>query len=468
MEAYAIVYYVLGSLWIIQAIVACGIIWKRQKYPCIRYRSPRLTLAAATGICILVALSLVRASNPELIPCAVVIWMTGIVYPLIYLTIIGRCIKLYFFYRISEAKLEDALIKMGGQSGLTMKRPAKFSFSKRSSRESVELRSLTQMNSAEGNQMSPMKYENYLENDWYYQRRYIATPNYMTTWLLIFLLLHSAVTAIVHLFSVRLNQSPAPTTDCYDGVDYIPRRAFCVLYGMIIIPLLVYLMRNVQDAYGIRSELATATLVNVLCDIILLVFTSWGKLRNAIDPDVSGLIWTIVPMVIIHILLVVAPLVESHLIDLRKGKPLSHPIMRGRSIVLDNTRESFESMLQNPSLMEQFKMYSVSDFTVECVLFYEACAKTKNQENSSPEALQEQFKEIYNTFIAPNSRFQVNLTDDTIRQIRILAKSDRWDGTMYQPAILEVKELMFRNTYPRFLVRYRRGDSHWDDLIEGA
>ncbi|KAK9763598.1 hypothetical protein K7432_009584 [Basidiobolus ranarum] len=469
MEAYIVVYYVLGCLWIIQTVAVCGLVWRRRRYPCIRYRSPRLTLAAAIGTCVIITLMVVRASDSEIIPCAVVVWISGIVYPLVYLVIIGRCIKLFFFYRISEAKLEDALTKMGGQTNTVVKKSAKFSFSKRSSHESVELRSLTHMNSVEGNQMGSTKTENILESNWYYQRRYIATPNYMSTWLLMLLLFHGAITAIVHLFSSKLNMRPVSTTDCYGGVDYIPRRVFCFLYGLVVIPFLVYLMRNVHDAYGIRRELVTSTAVSVIGDILLLIFTTSDKLREVLDPDIAGLIWTIIPMAIIYILLVVAPLLESHLIDLRKGKPMNHPIVRGKSIVLDSTRESFESLLTNQNLLHQFKMFAVSDFTVECVLFYEACARVGNLSNSlAPEVLREQLKEIYQIFITPHSRFQVNLTDDTIRQISILAKNDQWEMSIYQLAVAEVKELMFRNTYPRFLVRYRRGDSHWDDLIEGA
>ncbi|KAK9728706.1 hypothetical protein K7432_000852 [Basidiobolus ranarum] len=469
MEAYVVFLYVLGVLWIAQTVFICALIWRRRRYPCIRYRSPRMTLAAALGICVIVTFVIIRVNNPTTISCAYVVWVSGIVYPLIHLSTISRCIKLYFFYRISEAKLEDALVKMGAQPNMITKKPATFSFSKRRSHESVELRSLTQTNSADVSLASQIKPENILENDWFYQRRYIATPNYMSTWLLILVMFHGAVSAVVHLYSPKLNQNPTPLTDCYAGVEYIPRRAFCYFYGVVVIPFLICLMRNVNDAYGIRRELASATVINILGDTLLLVFVSWDKLRDAIDPDISGIIWTVVPMVIIYILLVVAPLFESYLIDLRKGKKSRHPIVMGKSIILDRTRDSFEVLLKNSNLLYQFKMFAVADFTVECVLFYEACERLLNMTNSaSPEMVQEHLREIYEAFIAPHSKFQVNLTDDTIRQIRLVAKADIWEIDMYNVAITEVKELMFRNTYPRFLVKYHRGDSHWDDLIEGA
>ncbi|ORX89727.1 hypothetical protein K493DRAFT_382241, partial [Basidiobolus meristosporus CBS 931.73] len=452
-----------------QTCFACSLIWHRRRYPCIRYRSPRLTLSAAIGICAMIALMVARANNQAKIPCAVVLWMSGIVYPVIYISIIGRCVKLYFFYQISEAKLEDALTKMGGEPSLVSKKPAKFPFSKRKSHESVELRSLTQTNSVEASQLSSIKHDTILENNWFYQRRYVATPNYMTTWLIIFVLIHSGINALVHLFSIRLNQSPAPTTDCYAGMEYVPRRVLCYVYGLVIIPILILLMRNAHDAYGIRRELASATAVNVIGDTLQLIFVSTDKIRDEIDPDVSGLIWTLIPLVLVYILLIVVPLFESYLIDLRKGKPLSHPIVKGKSLVLDRTRESFEAMLQKPNIFYQFKMFAVADFTVECVLFYEAFARIATLSNStSPEVVQEHLKDIYETFIAPHARFQVNLTDDTFRQIRIQAKNGHWEVEMYSLVQAEVKELMFRNTYPRFLVRYRRGDYHWDDLIEGA
>ncbi|KAK9736787.1 G-protein signaling regulator protein [Basidiobolus ranarum] len=118
---------------------------------------------------------------------------------------------------------------------------------------------------------------------------------------------------------------------------------------------------------------------------------------------------------------------------------------------------SFESMVEDPQQFEVFKRFSLRDFSVENALFFERIQKLRYQTRDigSSEELPTwvilEINSIYNTFISADSEFELNLEASAVRDIRRQFQSNNIRLDIFDRAFNEVRTLMFRYTYPRFI-----------------
>ncbi|KAF9907599.1 hypothetical protein EC991_010811 [Linnemannia zychae] len=68
-----------------------------------------------------------------------------------------------------------------------------------------------------------------------------------------------------------------------------------------------------------------------------------------------------------------------------------------------------------------------------------------------PPTLLIQFEYVYNTFVATGARLELNLSHETVQEIHQKAKKGEWTSGMFDGAIFEVQELLFRDVWPKFV-----------------
>ncbi|KAF9932731.1 hypothetical protein FBU30_007381 [Linnemannia zychae] len=68
-----------------------------------------------------------------------------------------------------------------------------------------------------------------------------------------------------------------------------------------------------------------------------------------------------------------------------------------------------------------------------------------------PPTLLIQFEYVYNTFIAPGARLELNLSHETAHEIHNKAKKAEWTSGMFDGATFEVQELLFRDVWPKYV-----------------
>ncbi|KAG0249792.1 hypothetical protein BG011_008930 [Mortierella polycephala] len=68
-----------------------------------------------------------------------------------------------------------------------------------------------------------------------------------------------------------------------------------------------------------------------------------------------------------------------------------------------------------------------------------------------PPTLLTQFKYIYRTFITHGGRLELNLSYETAQEIHQAARHDEWRSGMFDGAIYEIQELLFRDVWPKFV-----------------
>ncbi|KAF9940233.1 hypothetical protein BGZ67_008144, partial [Mortierella alpina] len=68
-----------------------------------------------------------------------------------------------------------------------------------------------------------------------------------------------------------------------------------------------------------------------------------------------------------------------------------------------------------------------------------------------PPTLLTQFEYVYKTFIARGGRLELNLSYSTAQEIHQKARRGEWSSRMFDGAIYEVQELLFRDVWPKFV-----------------
>ncbi|ORX69329.1 regulator of G protein signaling superfamily [Basidiobolus meristosporus CBS 931.73] len=454
-DAGAILACVLGPLWVLQILFAAKVFWSRKNHDSIKYRSPGLTLVALCTLCILGAMFIVRLSHAYDFPCFLVLWFTQLGYPIIYLCILGRSLRFLFLYRLSEAKLAAALNTRVKPRIFKRSEVIGGNIKKRSSEDSgLELQNLTY---ASDTSFPSTTFP--LEENWYYKHRRILGSNVMGTLIGIIILVHIIILMVVQVVSPRFSVIPMANKDCMVGWEWIPHRFFVAFYTVLII-LLILMLRTVSDAYGIRRELIIMCSISTTIDIFLIIFFSVPAMQ-AVDPEIFSLAIALFPIAVFYYYMVLNPTLETF------GFTSVFQALGCRSpqLILTSSMESFEILLRTPSLFEQFKLFAVKDFTVENVLFYEHCCRIHELASNSSSFVEE-LQEMYSTFIANDSRFMVNLNGTTLRKLKRMFAEGRFEENMYDDAQREVKDLMFRNTYPRYLQTRRNNNLRWDTVAE--
>ncbi|KAK9696694.1 hypothetical protein K7432_012333 [Basidiobolus ranarum] len=472
METVQIVLIIIAAIWNIHIIVSMALLWQRRHLDTVRYRSPGLTCVSAVSSMVLIAIY-VALLPMQKFPCFLNLWITSLVQPLLYLTILARALRLLFFYQFSEARLAVALNKPEKSTYRPKSIIQIFTASRRKSDGSAyELHGLTDsptppLPSDSIVQDIPPPIWGYRGNDlsqnWYYRRRYMLSGQFIATVIAMILMFHLCVVFIVQLLSKRFALYPAiHTEDCMRGWEYYPHDVFACIYILIFFPFLIYKLWSVKDAYGIRVELIATSLISCIGFFIFLMTLIFGK-DTSFSKDIPHSLWWGLPLMVVSFFTVTYPLI--------KCLPYSFSCSRRLSSETEYTMEVFESLLNNPIQFESFKLFTVSDFTIENTLFYERCrnialsAQEANCNNSIDVATE--LQEIYNTFIKTTAEFQVNLESETRKSLLDKVEKELFTLDMYESAVEEIKFLMFRNTYLRYLTQAKTRRVDWEGKSEG-
>lgn len=170
------------------------------------------------------------------------------------------------------------------------------------------------------------------------------------------------------------------------------------------------------------------------------------------------------------------------------------------------TRKSLSRLLENPDDFHAFLLFSVKDFSVENALFYRryqqvakkvqrllqdqekdasmseassdqgagrkesvdegGASRLRNTESSAkgdgttrekhgskgtcPD-LGTELENIYSTFLAPNSHYELNVPRKMVMAVRRRLDEKEYQLKIFDEVLEEVQLLMFQNTYPRFI-----------------
>jgi hypothetical protein len=121
--------------------------------------------------------------------------------------------------------------------------------------------------------------------------------------------------------------------------------------------------------------------------------------------------------------------------------------------------ERFLHSLDNRRELKLFRDFSVRDFSVENILFYEHCHRL-HRLLASPDGidlmlLTGETQEIAYLFLQPGAQYEVNISGATRNELLQAAQRGAFGVHELEKAKREIARLMYQNTYPRF-IRWRK------------
>ncbi|KAF1801666.1 hypothetical protein FB192DRAFT_1325097 [Mucor lusitanicus] len=211
-----------------------------------------------------------------------------------------------------------------------------------------------------------------------------------------------------------------------------------VFFFVIVVPFIIWYLRNDADAHGIRRELWATMGVGVPCFIMCIIWQVLFKYPTNSNPaGVRGIFgpanWIIILTTTSHVMSVILPLFKTLSIDTQARRTSNNNAHHRSSIATDDvysststipvqklelTTESLHHALADPHMLRVLQTWAVKDFSVENILFYDRYLHLSQGVQPNNNILDtpleaDQIPEVvtfYNTFIAENSPLQVNIS----------------------------------------------------------
>jgi len=326
---------------------------------------------------------------------------------------------------------------------------------------------------------------------WFTRNRRQASTTYVFYYITVFMVLYVggmiAIQVVSQKMRAGMDAKPHPQIDCTRGWELFPMVAVTAFLLFIINPALLFAFRNVQDAFGIRFELAATWAIWTVCLLLDLLWTYVPNFPGFISEIWPHYNWFLVGFALTHVLAVIRPVVlywnqrrdvlDDGASSSEDGNARDPEESRGfdkKSGV--GSKRAFEIVLTDSVLFDEFKQFAVRDFSVENALFYERVSAYRNLPPPLPAAngtsvantdhLAKEARKIYYLFLRDHADLQLNLSSRTVRDIESDIRLKRFDPSMFDRALSEVVQLMWTDTYGRFV---RGCNKEWRrDLIRRA
>jgi len=159
-------------------------------------------------------------------------------------------------------------------------------------------------------------------------------------------------------------------------------------------------------------------------------------------------VWTLIMLCLLfgHVLGVVIPTWKAYRSEKERGLDAEQGFA---SSIL--TRKAFDMALSDPLLFQDLKAFTASDFSIENALFVEHLQKLRRSPPSNLEALQKHYKQIFLLFLSSSAELQLNIPATSRERVKQQLDIFPPNDTLFDEVLAEVKQLMFLDTYPRFI-----------------
>ncbi|CAG8656250.1 14078_t:CDS:2 [Funneliformis mosseae] len=340
--------------------------------------------------------------------------------------------------------------------------------------------------------------------------RHFTTDKWLTRWILLPTMGFAFILAlIIQIFTPELSLASLKT-DCKIGPQSIPILILIAAFLVIICPILFYLLYDLRDAYGLRNELLV-TLFSCMFAyagyfVFELLLPRW---RNYF----GSLMFAWITFILCHTFSITMPVIRSFK-DQSDSIPNSRSFKRDNNKVEEgkfNRHALFEKVLGDSELFEHYKICAATCFCTELIIFLQEyqflkmlvahcctpsskgmippstpklyitetghisfienhpepitspslittpCTKSIAETVSAaswipfPHELRADYDTFYETFFDMDSDLAINFPGNLLNSVKSKISNEKYDLNMYEQARDEVLNLLYRNTFDRFL-----------------
>jgi len=229
----------------------------------------------------------------------------------------------------------------------------------------------------------------------------------------------------------------------------------------IVLAYFSHKLNHIKEPFFLRLEIITIVLLTTPAQMIINMLYSF---KPEIFPDWFDYRWTFVLMgfctTVVNGVFPCCLLNERFRLALGRrvyGNTLnSQQLMKidDKITKFIANKDVIPVIFGNPTLLQAFKQYASSDWSVENVLFYQDVDNFKKLgiTTLTGEAIcsLEQAGQIYETYIRGDSLLEVNLPSEIKRDIKRDITEQRFSVDMFDVAQVHIKDLMARDTFVRW------------------
>lgn len=223
------------------------------------------------------------------------------------------------------------------------------------------------------------------------------------------------------------------------GLDFLPQYIFVAVY-FLLIPYFLYLIHNVHESYFLKREFQVTLSTFFICFCVYLVDKFVFYRRMVL---IGENVWLFTCVLICHTFSVTLPAIFVTVQTFKQKNP-----------IMDCTLENLHKVLTDGRLFDQFKIILAEDFCIENGLFWNEVSRLESEFHQlQPQQLEKTVLIIFHKYIKPNANFELNITAGTRNMITQEISSKKIKHTIYDQAKKEVFQMMYLNSFPRFLTK---------------
>lgn len=467
----------LLALYVIIIISTTATFFSLRNAPSISLRSVPLTLILTASNSIIVCNICLRHILDDYVPCLIFYWIKCLAYAIFTLTLTARTVQFSFQVRAKQAAVAAVRQGNGGLSGKLFGRRKTLLEEMQNlgdrlknvddKSEDVDFHTIDTPTSTVMNmEKKPSIHRNSITNNgsqaknmfdelhinkeedvghWYLKNRRRLSDKLLIYYISVVLIAFSLILVSVQLISPELKNVSA-SAHCALTWENIPALALIVVTLCINVPLLFSNISDINDTYGIKYELCAVYTLGTLGISSHLLYQFFNQGKRVPFPLYFVLIFL---LVVVHSLMVLRPIwwyVKEQWI-------IRNFLKENNDLEADSAsqmREIYGLILSDNILFEDFKEYTIKDFSVENALFYEIATRLAQNPPSDASYLIEQQKAIYDLFISPTADIPLNVTSQSVQKIRCQVAKNEFKEDMFNDVLREVMDLMYTDTFLRF------------------
>ncbi|ORX89474.1 regulator of G protein signaling superfamily [Basidiobolus meristosporus CBS 931.73] len=436
-----IVYLIIACVWTLFVLTTACVFIKNRNYPSIRYRSVPLFCVNAASNLIVTLNVLLSGPLSSHYSCVAYLWKLYLFLPLWIITTLVKHIRLIILYRFGAEKILFAY-----------------------SPECMVLgeESKHKKNSYLNTTTEALNRSLFPKGSWL---RCLLTSKAHVICILLWMVPHVILTVAIHYQLLNAEESAQYTiviAECINGWYWSPVLGIFILYTLGLLPVMLYYLRGVRDAYDIKVEVLWDICIGAVSTIACLLSTELNHNETLLRLFPNQM-WNALMCMSMYCIAVAIPFCE------KRRFLASYPTR-------DGAQPLFEDILKDSSLFQEFHAFSVRDFSVENPLFYRRVNQwihdMKDLESSEctplmRTKLHKEAYEIFQTFIARNADFEINIRGETYQRISHDLTQEKVESTLFDRALSEVTDMMFQQTFPRFL-HHKGWSNNYSNQLESV
>lgn len=280
---------------------------------------------------------------------------------------------------------------------------------------------------------------------WFILKRYCAEYA-----ILVAFVLHILLNIVHNCLFLHRDPSGDPKLDACLKNDFSMNYFSVSFSALFLAPLVLYCLRGVEDAMKIKRDIRNSIFVGIPVHLYFIVIRNIKSLRylRAYTPPVIVIFLWVSSF---HTLMLVVPIVHVMRTRKRRGaKPLdssAYPCI------------TFEDVMSDSVLLAKFREFSVNEFSVENIFFWESLQQYKSIFLLVPKHsydyvfdLAAQFaKQMKETFFTAYSNYELNINYEYKRIVLDRINCNKIHRDTFREAERDVMLHLKTSTFPRFL-----------------